>query len=60
VVLEHEDEPQQIIIQDEFMEAAGDLRAHFTSRYLLQSLSFISHAVALQGRTFWQQPANPC
>ena len=37
--LEHGDEPQQIIIQDDFVKSAGDLRAYFTSRYEAQLMS---------------------
>ena len=33
VILEHDAEPQQIIIQDNFMEGAADMREHFESRY---------------------------
>lgn len=33
VTLEHDEEPQQIIIQDNFMEGAADLTEHFESRY---------------------------
>ncbi|CAL5227248.1 g10177 [Coccomyxa viridis] len=33
VALEHGDEPQQIIIQDDFLQTADHLRGHFTSRF---------------------------
>ena len=33
MVIDHGDEPQQIIIQDDFMKSAGDLRAYFASRW---------------------------
>ena len=48
IVLDHGDEAQQIIIQDDFMGVAGDLRAHFTSRCSLQCGCLNAEDVALR------------